>query len=49
MGIDLAAARGERYPTNSSLEESIGVKLPEDIANMLGHTQSPDGTLQLIR
>ena len=43
-GIDLAAARGERYPTNSGLEESIGVKLPEDIANMLGHTQSPGET-----
>ena len=44
MGIDLAAARGERYPTNSGLEESIGVKLPEDIANMLVHTQSPSNT-----
>ncbi len=41
MGIDLAAARGERYPTNSGLEESIGVKLPEDIVNMLGYTQLP--------
>lgn len=35
-GINLVAARKERYPTITALEESIGAALPEDIAEMLG-------------
>ena len=44
LGIDIVAASHERYPTISHLEEKIGAAVPEDIANMLGYTQSPGET-----
>ena len=44
LSIDLLIERENRYPTISCLEDSIGAVLPDDIANMLEHAQSPCNT-----
>ena len=44
LSIDLVIERENRYPTIFCLEDSIGAMLPDDIANMLEHTQSPSNT-----
>ena len=40
LSIDLVKELENRYSTVSCLEDSIGERLPDDIANMLEHAQS---------
>lgn len=44
LGLDIVAACHQRYPNIADLEDSIGTTLPEDIAEMLGCTESPGET-----
>ena len=44
LGIDLEKELENRYSTVSCLEDSIGEELPEHLANMLAHAQSPSNT-----